>query len=546
MVSAELLAAMPMLCALRSMARPGVVRAVCSPARAVCQPLRPTNLSSALRNNGLVRRQLCSKPKDAAEAAAAGGKKATATAAAAAGTAAAGTAAAATGTAAAGTAAAGTAAAAAAEPLFVASDWLHFGVAIGAFYAANHVLYKAFAAAEIKFPASLVGMFGILGGLWTLSGTGQVATADKIVAAAMPALKWITRYLPLFYVPALVVLPLAIESLSGGELGRMAVVLGAGMPFTLLSSGVLVLGIRKLASVALLPVPPVPKPAPFTMLHIAGCAAVAVGSALGLCVFEEGSTEAWGCQQLHLLAWTVGGLVFGSIPPAFLAATMPHPVVATTIAAHCGVLTAGLVSGVGYWDTLRSYLTKGKGGASQGAGDVLMSFLGVVVLTFGFHIYGQRALLVRHAAEVVGCAVIASLLSMVVTAAAGRATGLQPELSLALVPRSVTVALAMPIASQLGVSEDVIPICAASVLVTGLVGAVMCQRLLTMGGFADPLSRGLATASSCHGFGTAALAATEPAALPFCALSYGLTGIAASLWAAVPAVQSMLRGLAGA
>ena len=190
--------------------------------------------------------------------------------------------------------------------------------------------------------------------------------------------------------------------------------------------------------------------------------------------------------------------------------------------------------------------SKGKGGASQGAGDVLMSFLGVVVLTFGFHIYGQRALLVRHAAEVVGCAVIASLLSMVVTAAAGRATGLQPELSLALVPRSVTVALAMPIASQLGVSEDVIPICAASVLVTGLVGAVMCQRLLTMGGFADPLSRGLATASSCHGFGTAALAATEPAALPFCALSYGLTDIAASLWAAVPAVQSMLRGLAGA
>ena len=65
-------------------------------------------------------------------------------------------------------------------------------------------------------------------------------------------------------------------------------------------------------------------------------------------------------------------------------------------------------------------------------------------------------------------------------------------------------------------------------------------------GFTDPLIRGLATASSCHGFGTAALAATEPAALPFCALSYGLTGIAASLWAAVPAVQSTLKLLAGA
>ena len=155
-------------------------------------------------------------------------------------------------------------------------------------------------------------------------------------------------------------------------------------------------------------------------------------------------------------------------------------------------------------------------------------------------------LLVRHAAEVIGCAAVASLLSMVVTASAGRAFGLAPELTLALVPRSVTVALAMPIATQLGVPEGSIPICAASVLVTGLVGAVLCQRLLNMGGFADPLVRGLATASSCHGFGTAALAATEPAALPFCALSYGLTGIAASLWAAVPQVQTTLKSLAGA
>jgi len=55
----------------------------------------------------------------------------------------------------------------------------------------------------------------------------------------------------------------------------------------------------------------------------------------------------------------------------------------------------------------------------------------------------------------------------------------------------------------------------------------------------------LTTTPPPHRFGTAALAATEPAALPFAALGYGLTGIAASLWAAVPAVQSMLKGLAG-
>ena len=476
-------------------------------------------------------RQLCTKP--AGEAAGKSAGKATAAAATAA-------------TAATAAAAASTAATAeAAAPLFVASDWLHFGVAIGAFYALNDALYKAFAVADIKFPASLVGMFGILGGLWGLSGAGQLSTAQSIVAAASPALKWVGRYLPLFYVPALVVLPLAIESLSASELGKIGAVVGLGMPFSLFSAATIVMGIRKLASVALQPVPPVAPPPPFTMLHLGASAAIAIASAIALYCADPGTDLAFYAQQLHMLSWTVGGLVFGSIPPSFLAAIMPHPVVATTLCATCGVAMAGAINGSGYYQTLKSYLTKGKDGKPKGCGDVLMSFLGVVVLSFGFHIFGQRALLVRHAAEVVGCAAIASLLSMVVTCAAGRALGLSPDLNLAVVPRSVTVALAMPIASQLGVPEDGIAVCAACVLLTGLVGAVACRSLLNMGGFMDPLVRGLATASSCHGFGTAALAATEPAALPFCALSYGLTGIAASLWAAVPAVQMMLKGIAG-
>ena len=532
-----------MLCRVRPL-----VRLAPSTRVASCRlPVRSLHVGTAQPANAMQScrsslRQLCTKPTEAGAGAAKG-----ATAGAAAGAAAGANAAEASATVTVGAGATAAAASeAVAEPLFVASDWLHFGAATATFYFVNDALYKAFAAAEIKFPASLVGMFGILGGLWGLSATGQVATAEKIVAAARPALAWVARYLPLFYVPALVVLPLAVESLSGSELGKIGAVVGLGMPFSLLSAGAIVLGIRKIAAVELLPVPPVPKPPPFTRLHLGACAAVAVGAALALTLQGEGSDGAFYAAQLHMLAMTVGGLVFGSIPPAALAPLMPHPVVATTACATLGVAVVGAATGAGYYETLKTYLSKGKEGRPKGCGDHLMSMLGVVVLTFGFHIYGQRALLVRHAAEVIGCAALASLLSMVVTASAGRAIGLVPDLTLALVPRSVTVALAMPIASQLGVQEDGVAICAAAVLVTGLVGAVLCQRLLNAGGLMDPLVRGLATASSCHGFGTAALAATEPAALPFCALAYGLVGIAASLWAAIPQVQTMLKALAGA
>ena len=428
------------------------------------------------------------------------------------------------------------------NPIF---EWVHFGVALGGFYAANHFMYKGFAMAGIAFPASLVGMFGILGGLWGLSAAGMEPTAAKIVAAARPALNWVTRYLPLFYVPALIVLPLVVGMLDPVDLGKIGVVTAAGFPFSLFAAGGVVLAIRKMAQTELLPVAKTAGMAPFGMFHVAGILAVVAASCVASTMFEKGTDEAWMAQQMLLLSTTVGGLVFGSIPPAAIAGFMPHPVVTTTIAAHLGVALSGQLSGSGYWDTLKSYLTKGKGGEYKGAGDLLMSFLGVVVLTFGFHIYGQRALLTRHAAEIVGCAAVASILSMAATAAAGRLIQLPPDLSLALVPRSVTVALAMPIATQLTVPEELIPVCAGAVLVTGLVGAMFTQRLMTAFGFADPLTRGLATASSCHGFGAATLAATEPAALPFAALGYGLAGIASSCWAAVPPVQNALIALAG-
>ena len=211
---------------------------------AACRPaIGQSVLRTGNPSGGFCRRRLCTKP--ASGEANAGAKTAPAKAASA------------TATAAAEAATAAEAAAtteAVAAPLFVPSEWMHWGAAIGAFYVANDVLYKGFSAAGINFPASLVGMFGILGGLWTLSAVGQGAMAGSIVAAAAPALKWITRYLPVFYVPALVVLPLAVEKLSGAELGKITAVLGLGMPFSLFTAGAIVMAIRRLTTVSMLSV----------------------------------------------------------------------------------------------------------------------------------------------------------------------------------------------------------------------------------------------------------------------------------------------------
>lgn len=138
---------------------------------------------------------------------------------------------------------------------------------------------------------------------------------------------------------------------------------------------------------------------------------------------------------------------------------------------------------------------------------------------------GERVVVRRHGVEIMGCVMLAALLDMCITAAVGNALGahtapsffssprpstsltqastsshtpphppqppgLSPDLTLAIAPRTVTVALAVPIVGMLGASANA-GVTAAIVVVTGLLGANFGQLLLTKlaRAVAVPLSR---------------------------------------------------------
>lgn len=58
------------------------------------------------------------------------------------------------------------------------------------------------------------GMFIIVGTLLVLQEVSKT-TAERVQAFFNPALNWIQRWLPLFYVPTLVVLPVAVQGIQG-------------------------------------------------------------------------------------------------------------------------------------------------------------------------------------------------------------------------------------------------------------------------------------------------------------------------------------------
>eukprot|EP01023_Acetabularia_acetabulum_P003191 TRINITY_DN11348_c0_g2_i5.p2 TRINITY_DN11348_c0_g2~~TRINITY_DN11348_c0_g2_i5.p2 ORF type:complete len:312 (+),score=70.85 TRINITY_DN11348_c0_g2_i5:372-1307(+) len=311
------------------------------------------------------------------------------------------------------------------------------------------------------------------------------------------------------------------------------------MPASLLFTAQAAVVIRNLVRTPTQPTKPQPPLAPFNVYHYVVTATTAVVALIA----AVSSESLVGVMHIpFLLAATIGGYLAGQALPVG-AKTIVHPIITCGLLADLGALIYGQVTGVGFDDALRMYLTQGKGGLPLGAGDILMSFLGVVILSFGFKIYQQKALMKRHAPEIFGSTLASAAFSMFATAAIAKAVGLSAGLSRSIVPRSVTVALALPIAQQLQATE--LSITASAVVLTGLIGANFAQTLLDLFGFKDPIVRGLSTAGSAHGLGTAALAAKEPEALPFCALAYALIGILSTLLASLPFIAAALIKITG-
>ncbi|CAL1399534.1 unnamed protein product [Linum trigynum] len=416
---------------------------------------------------------------------------------------------------------------------------LHLLVSLGIVLAVDKYLNMAFVAAAIKFPSALFGMFCIFSVLIILD-TAVPAVAAAVMSFFEPALLFIQRWLPLFYVPSLVVLPLSVKDIPAASGVKICLIVAVGWLASLCVAGFTAIAVRKMVKTEMTDAEPMSKPSPFSAVELCVWIGVFLASFGAAFLYPTLlGTSARTCLPF-LLASTVLGYMIGSGLPAGLKKVF-HPIICCALSADLAAFAYGYVSKCGFDPVLGYYLTNAA--SNPGAGDVLMGFLGSVILSFAFSMFKQKKLVKRHAAEIFTSVTIATLFSLYSTAFAGRLLQLEPTLTISIIPRCITVALALSIVSLFEGANS--SLTAAVVVVTGLIGANFVQAVLDKLQLRDPIARGIATASSAHGLGTAALSAKEPEALPFCAIAYALTGIFGSIICSVPVVRQSLLAIAG-
>jgi putative effector of murein hydrolase/putative effector of murein hydrolase LrgA (UPF0299 family) len=411
----------------------------------------------------------------------------------------------------------------------VLGDALEVAGGVLALFALDHGLRALLALFAFEFPSAVAGMllsFGVL----ALGRALGLPGVDRVTRLLEPARQFLGRWMALFFVPPLALLPLA-EPPGPGELWRVVLVLSFGFAATLVATACvarLLSGHVEAPAPVLAPAQAWPVRALLGVWLVAtglGYAAALAGSALGRLAFGVGLTVCW---------FVIGDWLRGALARrgAVLLSNVCHPV-------GVGALGSGLVwCAAGF--PLRGYLAFGS--VAPGPGNLLVWLLSPAVVALGLSLDRERESLRRAAAPLLVATGFAAAFSLFLSAALSRVLGLSVAYARALVPRSVTTPIALSIARLL---EGDPSLTAVLVIVSGVLGALAARPLLERLGFRSAIELGIATGAASHGIGTAALLREAPRAAALSGIAFALTASISVALVSLPPVRALLLALTG-
>lgn len=216
---------------------------------------------------------------------------------------------------------------------------------------------------------------------------------------------------------------------------------------------------------------------------------------------------------MSALLWLAATLALYAAARAAQRRAGGHPLLNPVLLAAAPLMGALWWSGASYADY------------AQG-GDVLLWLLGPATVALAIPAYDRRAELRRAAAPLMAAILAGSVTAVASVVGLAWAAGVDARTLRSLAPKSVTTAIAWPLATGLGGEPG---ITALSVIVTGVLGALMAGPICRALGMRDPRALGAALGTTAHGIGTARALQLDPLAGLFAGLAMAINGALTAL-----------------
>lgn len=132
-------------------------------------------------------------------------------------------------------------------------------------------------------------------------------------------------------------------------------------------------------------------------------------------------------------------------------------------------------------------------------GEIISLFLAPATACLAVGIYAKLAVLKQYWLPILVGAVAGSASSMLSVYALCRLLGLDEQLTVSLLPKSVTTPIAVGIVESAG---GLTPITVVAVIVTGILGAILAPTMIRLFRISDSVAAGLAIGACSHAVGT--------------------------------------------
>jgi putative effector of murein hydrolase len=156
--------------------------------------------------------------------------------------------------------------------------------------------------------------------------------------------------------------------------------------------------------------------------------------------------------------------------------------------------------------------------------------VGPATVALAVPLYRQRRNLFSHWQAVIGGAVSGVVAGILAVWILGRFIGLPDPVTLSMVPKSVTIPIAVGISAVIG---GVLPLTVCAGVITGIFGAMVGPAILNLFRVRHDVSRGIALGTTAHGAGVQQALQANEVQGAMAGLSVGLVGFVAVIIAPV-------------